>query len=144
MYLIDANILIYAMSERDPHHEKAVAWFADALEGPSQTVGLPWPCLVACLRVATNPRLYPTPRAASDVVAVIEDWLDRPAAWIPAPGPRHIAHLGRQLRESRASGNVVSDAHLAALATEHALTVVTADRDFGRFESVKSLNPLAN
>src|SRR6266568_5070602 len=48
-------------------------------------------------------------------------------------GPRHRVHLERQLREGDATSRLVSDAHLAALATEHALTVVTADRDFGRF-----------
>ncbi len=144
MYLIDANILIYAANDQSPHHQKAVDWLGRAFEGPSQTVGLPWMSVLAYLRIASNARLYRTPPSPEDLLEVVDDWLERPAAWIPAPGPRHRVHLERQLREGDATSRLVSDAHLAALATEHALTVVTADRDFGRFESVKSLNPLAN
>ena len=143
MYVIGADILGFAASERDPSHEKAAAWLAEALEGPVRTVGLPWPCLVACFQVATNPRFYPRPSSASDVVAVIEGWLDRPAAWIPEPRPSHLTDLDRRL-QGRGAGDIFSGGQLAALATEHALTVVTADRDFEEFESVKILNPLAD
>ena len=144
MYLVDANILIYAANDQSPLHKKANEWLEAALDGPGQTVGLPWMSLLAYLRVATNPRLYAVPPSPADVLGVIDDWVERPAAWIPAPGPRHRAHLERQLQEGLASGKLVTDAHLAALAYEHALTVVTADRDFARFPSVRSLNPLAS
>jgi toxin-antitoxin system PIN domain toxin len=144
MFLVDANILLYAANDQSPQHEKAVDWLGHALEGPSQTVGLPWVSLLAYLRIGSNPRFYRTPPSPQEILEVVDDWLERPAAWIPAPGPRHRAHLERQVREGAVTSRLVTDAHLAALATEHALTVVTADRDFGRFGSVKSLNPLAD
>ena len=50
--------------------------------------------------------------------------------------------LGTIVRECGPAGNLVPDAHLAALAVEHGLTVVTTDTDFGRFPGVTSLNPL--
>ncbi|WP_227431950.1 PIN domain-containing protein [Cutibacterium modestum] len=37
------------------------------------------------------------------------------------------------LAESGTAGNLTNDAHLAALALEFDATVVTFDRDFGRF-----------
>jgi predicted nucleic acid-binding protein len=40
-------------------------------------------------------------------------------------------------------GNLVSDAHLAALAIEHGLTLCSTDGDFARFRELKWLNPLA-
>ncbi len=132
MYLVDVNILVYAMSERDPHHEKAAGWLDEALEGPGQTVGLPW----------SSPRLYQDAPCRFDGVAVFEDQLiARPHGF---PPPRHIAHLERQIREVRPTGKLVPDAEVAALATQHALTVVTADRGFAQFTDVKVLNPLAN
>jgi predicted nucleic acid-binding protein len=38
-------------------------------------------------------------------------------------------------------GNLVGDAHLAALALEHGATVASFDRDFARFEGVKLRRP---
>jgi predicted nucleic acid-binding protein len=40
-------------------------------------------------------------------------------------------------------GNLVPDAHLAALALEHGLTLCSTDGDFARFSSLRYLNPLA-
>lgn len=144
MFLVDVNILVYAANRQDPHHEKAVGWLEVALAGPGQTVGLPWSSLLGYMRIVTNPRLFKVPSPSPDAWAVIEDWLQRPAAWTPLPGPRHIAHLERQMREVRPTANLVPDAELAALATQHALTVVTADQGFARFADIKVLNPLAN
>jgi predicted nucleic acid-binding protein len=45
--------------------------------------------------------------------------------------------------EAQASGDLVSDAHLAVLAMEHGLTLCTNDRDFARFPNLKWMNPLA-
>jgi predicted nucleic acid-binding protein len=39
-------------------------------------------------------------------------------------------------------GNDVNDAHLAALALENNATLVTADRGFGRFSSLRVFDPL--
>ena len=50
--------------------------------------------------------------------------------------------LGRLLDRVHATGNLVPDAHLAALAIEHGLTVCSADADFGRFPGVTWVNPL--
>ena len=40
-------------------------------------------------------------------------------------------------------GDLVPDAHLAALAMEHGLTVCSSDRDFARFPRLRWMNPLA-
>lgn len=144
MYLVDVNILVYAANRQDPHHEKAAGWLDEALEGPGQTVGLPWSSLLGYMRIVTNPRLFKAPSPSLEAWAVVEDWLQRPAAWTPLPGPRHIGHLERQIREVRPTGKLVPDAEVAALAMQHALTVVTADRGFAQFTDVKVLNPLAD
>jgi predicted nucleic acid-binding protein len=41
------------------------------------------------------------------------------------------------------AGNLIPDAHLAALAIQHGLTVCSADTDFARFSEIRWLNPLA-
>jgi len=104
---------------------------------------LPWPSLLAFFRLVTNPRIYSPPATAADAWQRIEDWLSRPAAWIPVPGSRHQQVLGGIVRECRPAGNLVPDAHLAALALEHGLTVVSTDTDFARFPGVAWLNPVS-
>ncbi len=42
------------------------------------------------------------------------------------------------------SGNLVPDAHLAALAIQHGLTVCSADTDFARFSEIRWTNLLAD
>ena len=54
----------------------------------------------------------------------------------------HWGIFQRLLHEGRATANLVSDAHLAALAVEHNCTLCSTDADFARFKSVKWLNPL--
>ena len=66
-----------------------------------------------------------------------------PNVWIPGPTERHDEILGELLERSRAAGNLVPDAHLAALAIEHGLTLCSADGDFARFPGLRWVNPLA-
>ena len=57
----------------------------------------------------------------------MQEWLDAPAAWVPVPTPAHADVLSRLVRDHHCSGNLVPDAHLAALAIEHGVAVVSAD-----------------
>jgi predicted nucleic acid-binding protein len=50
--------------------------------------------------------------------------------------------LGDLLVCHEATGNLVPDAQLAALALEHGPTVFSADTDFARFTEVPWVNPL--
>jgi uncharacterized protein len=143
MYLVDANILVYSTDEDSEHHVAARDWLDERTAGAPRSVGLPWPSLLAFFRLVTNPRMYSPPATAADAWQRIEDWLSRPAAWIPVPGSRHHQVLGGIVRECRPAGNLVPDAHLAALALEHGLTVVSTDTDFARFPGVAWLNPVS-
>lgn len=140
--LLDANLLLVARDEASPDHETACAWLEAQLNGPVR-VGLPWASLVAFLRIATNPRVYEQPLDAEEAWQQIEDWLAAPATWVAAPGPAHAEVLGRLVRRHRVTGPLASDAHLAALAVEHGVTLCSADTDFARFTELRWHNPLA-
>ena len=73
--LIDANILLYAVDETSPFHDRAPHWLEDALNG-SRRVGLPWASLTAFLRIVTNPRALPEPLAPAAAWALVDAWLD--------------------------------------------------------------------
>lgn len=141
MYLVDANILVYAADAGAAQHGDAREWLDEQAAGLPRSVGLPWPSLLAFLRLVTNPRVYSPPADPGDAWQRIGDWLSRPAVWIPVPGEGHQAALGGIMASARPSGNLVPDAHLAALALEHGLTVVSADSDFAKFTGVPWMNP---
>ena len=117
-------------------------WLDTNLARGRRYVGLPWPSLLAYVRLVTNPRIYAPPASASDAWQRVTGWLDRPAAWTPVPGSRHQQVLGRIFDDIGPAGNLVPDAHLAALAQEHGLTVVSTDSDFVKFPRLTWLNPV--
>ena len=55
---------------------------------------------------------------------------------------RHAAVLGPLLALPGMYGNLVPNAHLAALAIEHGLTLCSTDGDFARFPGLAWQNPL--
>jgi toxin-antitoxin system PIN domain toxin len=139
--LVDVNILVYATFTNVNQHEPARTWLEAQLNG-SIRVGLPWAVLLGYLRISTNPRAYSGWIQMSDAWKQVESWLACEPVWIPQPTERHTEVLAELLAQHGMYGNLVSDAHLAALAIEHGLTLCSSDRDFTRFRNLKWLDPL--
>lgn len=140
MKLVDANILLYAVNAADPKHTEAREWLDGALNG-TETVAFCWTVLLAFLRLSTRAGLFPRPLPVEAACARIDAWTTQPPSVIVEPTPRHVAILADLLEGTGGGGNLVSDAHVAALAVEHGATVVTYDRDFHRFDGVNSEPP---
>ncbi|HEX8616782.1 MAG TPA: TA system VapC family ribonuclease toxin [Thermoanaerobaculia bacterium] len=138
--VVDANLLIYAYNEAAFQHQRARAWLAQALS--HGTLYLPWSSVQAFIRIITNERLFDPPLTPERATTVVESWLAAPNARILEPGPRYWSVLRSILVRHDVRGPDVSDAHLAALAIEHDLTLYTADADFRRFSGLRSANPL--
>jgi toxin-antitoxin system PIN domain toxin len=141
MILVDANLLIYATTKSMNQHEAAKAWL-DARLSEARPVGIPWPSILAFLRIVTNPRLFERALPIADAWQQVNSWLAADCTWIPLPTEEHAALLGRMLPVAT-NPDLVPDAHLAALALEHGLTVYSTDGDFARFPGVNWENPLA-
>ena len=140
--LIDANLLLFAVYEMSPHHTRTRDWLNDQLNG-EQRIGIPWLSLGAFLRIITNPRIYEQPLTPSEAWVRVEDWLANDLVWTPAPTTHHERVLGDLIKRHQPTGNLITDAQLAALAIEHGLEVCSADTDFARFTEVRWNNPLA-
>lgn len=123
-------------------HERARLWLDGRLNGTAR-VGLPWPSLLAFLRLVTNPRIFERPASAGAAWQQVQNWLDCEASWIPEPTDRHREVLGGLLTGAAVRANLVPDAHLAALAVEHGLVLASTDGDFARFPGLRFENPLA-
>ena len=141
MILVDANLLLYGYQPRASQHEASRIWLETVLSGP-ELVRFAWLTLWAFLRIGTNPRVFERPLSVAEAQAAVSSWLAQPNSDVLEPGQRHWAILGRLMREGQASGPLVMDAVLAALAVEHGAMLCTADRDFARFPGLKWMNPL--
>jgi uncharacterized protein len=138
--VVDANVLLHAVNERAREHAVARDWLNVALDG-AEPVAFPWTVTLAFLRLSTHPAVFPRPLSPEQATDVVEHWMDSPAALPLEPTRRHLPLLRGLLLRAGTAANLVSDAHLAALALEHGATVVSFDRDFARFEGVALRRP---
>ena len=141
MKVVDLNLLLYSINRDSPHHARAKAW-VEGIFSEEETVALPWVVLLGFLRLSTSPRVFETPLAAGDAMAVVDDWLSQPSVIALAPGRDHWRLLRDLLEETGAAGNLTTDAHLAALAIEHGAVLHSSDSDFARFRHLRWENPL--
>jgi toxin-antitoxin system PIN domain toxin len=142
MMLLDASLLLYAYHAQAPEHRRAAAWLESVLSGRGP-VGLAWMTIWAFIRIVTSPRVCERPLGPGEAGKIVNGWLAQPSAVLLDPGERYWDILRRLLVDSQVSGPLVADAALAALALEHGAVLCTTDRDFSRFPSLKTLNPLA-
>lgn len=142
MKVVDANVLLYAVDRGAEHHQVSKAWLDTALAGP-ETVLLPWLSLLAFLRISTHPAVHDQPLSVDQALDIVDVWVKAPATITTEPDGAHVSRLRTVLGATGRGGNLVNDAHLAALALQHRATVVTFDSDFGRFPEVHWERPSA-
>ena len=142
MKLVDANVLLYAVNRDARHHERSRRWLDGALSGEA-TVAFSWIALLAFVRLSTKAGLFPSPLDVDGALDRVHAWTTAAPAVIVEPTPDHAAVLRRLLGGVGVGGNLVNDAHLAALAVEHRCTIVSFDNDFDRFDGVRSEQPRA-
>lgn len=105
-------------------------------------MAIPWVSFTAFTRISTNPRALRNPLTPGEAWQFIEGWIDAPMSWIPEPGRGHRQILGRLISDMDLRANLISDAALAALCTEHGFQIVSADSDFARLTEVTWINPI--
>lgn len=143
MIAVDTNILVYAHREDSPWHERAYAAVVDLAEG-SEAWGIPWPCVHEFLAIATHPRIFQPPTPLRLALEQVDAWLEAPTLHLLGESPQHWSSLRPLLLSGKISGPRVHDARIAAICLQHGVRELwTSDRDFSRFASVRTRNPLA-
>ncbi|MCM2254757.1 MAG: PIN domain-containing protein [Vicinamibacteria bacterium] len=140
MILVDANVLLYAYNPAAPQHTASRAWIEEAFNRDPGATALCWASVLAFLRIGTHPRVFERPFTRSEALAIVATWLPRVRMLVPGEGYAEL--LARMIEEGQASGPLVMDAALAALALEHGATLCTTDRDFARFPGLRLVSPL--
>lgn len=140
MRLVDANVLLYAVNEDAHHHEASRRWLDDALSG-QHTVAFAWMALLPFVRLATKEGLFPSPLTLDQAMDRVDAWLAASPAVVVEPTSDHPRVVRRLLTDLGVGGNLVNDAHLAALAIEHRCEIVSYDHVFDRFPGVRRSSP---
>lgn len=141
MFLLDVNVVLAAHRADHPGHRDVRAWF-DALLAGDDTFTVPTVVWGAFLRLATNRRIFTVPTPREDAFAFVDATCAQPHHLLTSPGPRHLEVVRRLCNEADATGDLVPDAVVGAIAVEYGCEVVTLDRDFARFASVRHRRPV--
>ncbi len=140
MLMPDVNILIGAWRTDSADHDRLADWLSGAVSGGRQ-IWLSSLVMAGVVRVATNPRIFVQPMPLSDVLDNCRMLLDSGSAVMAHPGPRHWDLFSSLCRQTSAHGNLVTDAHHAAIAMENEATWVSLDKDFARFSGLDWRTP---
>ena len=142
MIAVDSNILVSAQRRDSAFHDIARQRLGGLGEGRA-VWSLPWPCLHEFIGLVTHPRIYKTPTPLPAALDQIDAWLDSPSVSLLAESDDHWQALKPQLLAARVAGPQVHDARIAVLCLHHGVRELwTADRDFGRFAPLRTVNPL--
>jgi hypothetical protein len=141
MKVVDLNVLLYVVNENAPHHQALLDWWESAVNG-DESVGLPWVVLLGFLRIATNPKIFPTPLPPAVAIGKIDTWLSLANTCLVREKDVHWEILRTLLDETGTAGNLTTDAHLASLAISHGAILVSCDGDFARFRGLRWENPI--
>ena len=140
MLLLDVNVVLAAHRGDHAHHAAVRPWFDRLLAGDEEFT-VPVPVWTSFLRLATNRRIFEVPTPRAEAFEFVTTTTEQPHHLSTGPGPRHLGLVQRLCDEADATGDLVPDAVIGALALEHRCTVVTMDRDFARFPSVAHQRP---
>ena len=106
------------------------------LPGPSR------PCVYEFLRVVTHSRIFHPPVPYDIALRDIRAVLKSPSLVMLSETDRHAEVTEDAVRGAAASGNLMHDAHIAALCLEHGVSeLMTGDRDFLRFKGLRVTDP---
>lgn len=142
MVLPDVNVLVYGFRPDATDHAAYRAWLEDTV-GSDRTFALSDFVLSGVVRILTHPRIFSAPESSADALGWVRALRSQPNCVSVGPGRRHWNVFTDLCARVEAKGNIVPDAYLAALAIESGSELITTDRDFSRFPSLRWRHPLS-
>ncbi len=142
-FALDANVLVYASDAASPYHPRARGFLEECVAG-REVVCLAWTSAMAYLRIATHPAIFQSPLSPTEAAANLDAFLRVPHVRMLAEDEGFWEVYREVTRAVTVRGNLVPDAHLAALLRQHGVRrLFTNDSDFRKFEFLDVRNPFA-
>lgn len=140
---VDVNILLYASDESSPLHDKAAEFLHQCVAG-REVFCLGWVTVMSYMRMATHPAIFDRPLAHADAARNVDALLSASSCRVIAEEDGFWDVYREVTKDVPTKGNLVPDAHLAALLSQHGVVkLYTHDRDFRKFSFLDVRDPLA-
>lgn len=140
MIMPDVNLLVYAHDDTSSFHRASTFWLEEALS--TEQVFFSWHTICGFLRIVTNNKIYKNPLTLSQAIEIVNSWLELENTHLVSLEKKNWPMFSRTLIDSQATGNLVMDAHLAAMAASCGATLASTDRDFTRFSGLQFSDPI--
>jgi toxin-antitoxin system PIN domain toxin len=130
----DVNVLISAFRPDHPHHTPARTWLDEALLQTSTgraSLMLMGMVVTGFLRITTNTKIFRETDPLQDVSDFIDSLLSCPGVQFQPQGATW-PNLRQVCLAQQATGNLITDAWIAATVMQSGETLCTFDRDFSR------------
>jgi toxin-antitoxin system PIN domain toxin len=141
--VLDVTVIVTAHRADAVGHDAVRGWLEAAIGG-HRPVGVPSIVASGFLRIVTHRRAFAVPTPLGTALEQLSALMATASAVAIDPGPRHWGLFADLCVRGRASGNLVPDAYIAALALEQGAELATLDRGFGRFPGLRWSDPLAD
>jgi toxin-antitoxin system PIN domain toxin len=142
-FAIDVNVLLYASDEASPFARQAAAFLAECAAG-REILCVAWPTVMSYLRISTHPTIFASPLDPDEAMRNIEALVQLPHVRVLSEEEGFWDIYRTLTRRLAVRGNLVPDAHLAALLRQHGVRILySSDRDFRRFDFLEVRDPLA-
>lgn len=140
---VDTNVLVYATHTGSPFHDRARSLVEHLFAGPSLAYLL-WPAILGYVRIVTHPHILGSPLSSDEAMSNVEALIGRPHLRVAGEGDGFWPSLRAVAADVKPRGNLVPDAHLAALMREHGVsTIWSHDRDFRKFKGINVKDPFS-
>jgi hypothetical protein len=141
-FAFDVNVLLHASDTGSSLHPRARSFLDSCLRG-DEVFCVGWPTVMSYLRIATHSAVFDRPLTPEEAMANVETLLERPHARFLSETEGFWDVYRDLTAEVPTRGNLVPDAHLAALLRLHGVrTLYTRDRDFLKFSFLDVRDPL--
>lgn len=140
MILLDVNVLVWAHRPEFSTEADVAGWLEQSLTGP-EPVAVWDVVLASSYRILTHPRLVREPNATRRATQFLQEVRD--ASTVVREGERHWEILRGLIEQTHATGDLVTDATIAAVAIENDCRLATFDGDFARFPGLRWFAPIS-
>jgi len=142
MIAVDTNLLVYAHRRDVPWHDGALRVLLELAEG-GEPWAIPWPAVHEFLAIVTHPRIFVPPTPMPTALDALRAWIETPYCRLIGEGPGYFDLMCALAAGHRVAGPLVHDMRVAAICLHHGVSELwSADRDFSRFSTLKTVNPL--
>lgn len=139
MIICDINVLVAAFRQDHPQHQSALSWLTQAING-EEALGIPDSVWSGFLRIVTHHKIFVNPAPLAEAFEFVRA-VDGASASTRIGVALDLSILEEICTDAGATADLIPDAYLAGLAASLGASIASFDRDFRRFDAIRTIDP---